>query len=179
MASDDRIDGYASAIFEIARSEDELEQVGDELYRIARSFEASNELRDALTDRRIPVDRKLAVLGDLLDGKVSPLAVGLVNFVVGVGRAADLPAIADRLAARAAGERDAAIAEVRSAIELDDEMVARLAASLSKATGKQVEVKTVVDPAVLGGIVARVGDTVIDGSLRHRLEELRDKLTHG
>jgi len=68
---------------------------------------------------------------------------------------------------------------VRSAIELDDETVARLAVSLSKATGKQVEVKTVVDPAVLGGIVARVGDTVIDGSLRHRLEELRDKLTHG
>lgn len=179
MASDDRIDGYASAIFEIARSEDELERVGDELYRIARSFEASTELRDALTDRRIPIDRKRAVLGDLLDDKASPLSVGLVNFIVGIGRAADLPAIADRLAARAAGERDAAIAEVRSAIELDDETVARLAASLSRATGKQVEVKTVVDPAVLGGIVARVGDTVIDGSLRHRLEELRDKLTHG
>jgi len=178
MAADDRIEGYASAIFEIARSEDQLERVGDELYRIARSFEASTELREALTDRRIPIDRKQAVLGDLLDGKALPLSVGLVNFVVGVGRAADLPAIADRLAARAAGERDAAIAEVRSAIELDDETVARLAESLSRATGKQVEVKTVVDPAVLGGIVARVGDTVIDGSLRHRLEELRDKLTH-
>ena len=179
MASDDLIEGYASAIFEIARSEDQLERVGDELYRIARSLEASTELRDALTDRRIPIDRKVAVLGDLLDGKASPLSVGLVNFIVGIGRAADLPAIADRLAARAAGERDAAIAEVRSAIELDDETVARLAVSLSKATGKQVEVKAVVDPAVLGGIVARVGDTVIDGSLRHRLEELRDKLTHG
>ena len=178
MASDDRIEGYASAIFEIARSEDQLERVGDELYRIARSLEASTELRDALTDRRIPIDRKVAVLGDLLDGQASPLSAGLVNFIVGVGRAADLPAIADSLAARAAGERDAAIAEVRSAVELDDETVARLAVSLSKATGKQVEVKTVVDPAVLGGIVARVGDTVIDGSLRHRLEELRDKLTH-
>jgi len=179
MASDDRIEGYASAVFEIARSEGELERVGDELYRIARSFEASAELRDALTDRRIPIDRKLAVLGDLLDDKASALSVSIVNFIVGVGRAADLPDIADRLAARAAGERDAVIAEVRSAIELDDETVARLAVSLSKATGKQVEVKTVVDPAVLGGIVARVGDTVIDGSLRHRLEELRDKLTHG
>ena len=179
MASDDRIEGYASAVFEIARSEGELERVGDELYRIARSFEASSELRDALTDRRIPIDRKLAVLGDLLDEKASPLSVSIVNFIVGVGRAADLPAIADQLAARAAGERDAVIAEVRSAIELDDETVSRLAVSLSKATGKQVEVKTVVDPAVLGGIVARVGDTVIDGSLRHRLEELRDKLTHG
>ena len=73
------------------------------------------------------------------------------------------------LAARAAGERDAVIAEVRSAIELDDATIAKLASSLSAATGKQVEVKAVVDPAVLGGIVARVGDTVIDGSLRNRL----------
>ena len=99
--------------------------------------------------------------------------------VSGVNTPPVLPAIADRLAGRAAGERNAAIAEVRSAVELDDETVARLSDSLSKATGKQVEVKTVVDPTVLGGIVARVGDTVFDGSLRHRLEELRDKLTHG
>ena len=176
MATEDRIDGYSSAIFEIARSEGELEQVGDELYRIARVFESSLELREALTDRRIPIDRKLAVLGNLLDGKASSLSVGLVNFVVSVGRGSDLPAIADRLAARAAGERDAAIAEVRSAIQLDDETVARLAASLSTATGKKVEVRAVIDPAVLGGIVARIGDTVIDGSLHHRLEALRDKL---
>ena len=67
MASDDRIDGYASAIFEIARSEGELERVGDELYRIARAFESSPELREVLTDRRVPIDRKIAVLGDLLE----------------------------------------------------------------------------------------------------------------
>jgi F-type H+-transporting ATPase subunit delta len=176
MVLDDRIDGYATAIFEIARSEEQLEEVGDELYRIARAVEGSAELRDLLTDRRVPADRKAAVLGDLLEGKASQLSVGLVNFVVGVGLAGDLPAIADRLAAKAAGERDAVIAEVRSAIELDEDTVARLATSLSNVTGKQVEVKTVVDPTVLGGIVARVGDTVIDGSLRQRLSSLRDKL---
>lgn len=176
MASDDRIDGYASAIFEIARSEGELERVGDELYRIARALESSPELSELLTDRRVGIERKLAVLGDLLEDKAAPLSIGLVNFVVGAGRGGDLPAIADRLAARAAGERDAVIAEVRSAIELDDATIARLASSLSAATGKQVEVKAVVDPAVLGGIVARVGDTVIDGSLRNRFASLHDKL---
>lgn len=176
MASDDRIEGYAAAIFEIARSEGELERVGDELYRIARSFESSSDLQEVLTDRRVPIDRKLAVLGDLLDGKASPLSVGLVNFVVGVGRGSDLPAIADSLAARAAGERDAVIAEVRAAVDLDDATVAKIAEKLSATTGKQVEVKAVMDPTVLGGIVARIGDTVIDGSLRHRLESLRDKL---
>jgi F-type H+-transporting ATPase subunit delta len=177
MVADERINGYASAILEIARSEGELERVGDDLFAIARAFESSPELREALVDRRIPLDRKQAIVSDLLEGKASTLSVALVNFVVGVGRGADLPAIADRLAEQAAGERDMAIAEVRSAVELNEETVSRLAEALGRVTGKKVEVKTVVDPAVLGGIVARVGDTVIDGSLRHRIEELRSELT--
>jgi len=179
MSPDERIAGYASAILEIARSEGEMGRVGDEMFRIARSFEASAELRDALTDRRIPVDRKLAIVAELLEGKASTLSVGLVNFVVGMGRAADLPAIAERMAEQAAAERDRAIAEIRTAVELDPATVARLEEALGRATGKQVEAKTVIDPAVLGGVVARVGDIVIDGSLRRRLEDLRDKLTHG
>jgi F-type H+-transporting ATPase subunit delta len=177
MAVDDRIEGYASAILAVAEAEGELERVGDELFRIARAFESSSELRDVLTDRRVPVDRKLSIVGDLLEDRASPLSAGLVSFVVSVGRGADLPAIANRLAERAAAERNRAIAEVRTAIELDDDTVARLAERLSRVTGKQVEVKTVVDPSVLGGVVARVGDTVIDGSLRYRLEKLQDKLT--
>jgi F-type H+-transporting ATPase subunit delta len=179
MAVDDRIEGYASAILEVAKAEGELERVGDELFRIARAFESSSELRDVLVDRRVPIERKLGIIGDLLEGKTSSLSQALVSFVVSVGRGADLPAIANRLADRAAADRDRAIAEVRSAIELDDATVAELAEKLSRVTGKQVEVKTVVDPSVLGGVVARVGDTVIDGSLRHRLDELQEKLTHG
>jgi F-type H+-transporting ATPase subunit delta len=176
MASDERIDGYAAAILEFAKAEGELARIGDELFRIARAFESSNELREALTDPRLPVERKKAVIDDLLGDKTSPLAVSLVNFVVSLGRASDLPAIADRLAERAAAERSKVIAEVRSASELDAKTIARLAESLGKATGRDVEVKTVVDPSVIGGVVARVGDVVIDGTVRHRLEEIRDTL---
>ena len=86
-------------------------------------------------------------------------------------------AVADRLAERTAAERNKVIAEVRTAIDLDDKTIARLEASLSRATGKDVEVKTVVDPRVVGGVVARVGDTVIDGSLSHRMQEVRETLT--
>lgn len=175
--TDDRIDGYAAAIVEFAKAEGELDRIGDELFRIARAFESSNELRDALTDPRLPIDRKKAIVDDLLGGKSSPLAVSLVNFVIGLSRASDLPAIADRLAERAAAAHQRVLAEVRTAFELDAATIARLAASLSRATGKDVEVKTVVDPSVLGGIVARVGDVVIDGSVSHRLQELRETLT--
>jgi len=176
MAADPRIDGYATAIFEVAKAEDELVRVGDELFRIARAFESSAELRAALTDPRLPLERKQSIVDDLLEGKTSSLAINLVNFVVGVGMASDLPAIADRLAERAASERNKVLAEVRTAVELDEETIGRLGESLSRATGKDVEVKTVVDPSIVGGIVAKVGDIVIDGSLSSRMQELRETL---
>jgi F-type H+-transporting ATPase subunit delta len=177
MTSDPRIDGYAAAILEVAKAEGELARVGDEMFRIARAFESSAELRDALTDPRLPIDRKTSIVGDLLGEKTSALSVNLVNFVVGVGMSSDLPAIADKLAERAAAERNKVIGEVRTAVELDDETIAKLGAALSRATGKDVEVKTVVDPSVVGGVYARVGDTVIDGSLSNRMQELRETLT--
>lgn len=177
MATEDRIDGYAAAILEIAAAEGALERVGDELFRIARVFESSPELREAITNPRLPVERKLGIVEDLLGARVSTLALGFVGFVVGVGRGGDLPAIADALAARTAASHGRVLAEVRTAVELDDATVARLADSLGRAIGRQVEVKTVVDPTVIGGIVARVGDTVIDGSVRNRFDEIRQQLT--
>jgi len=176
MASPDRVHGYAAGMLEVARAEGMVDRVSDELYRVARALETSTELRLALSDPRLPLDRKQGIVEDLLGGRVLPLTLNLVSFVVAAGRSSDLPAIADRLAERAAAERDRAVAEVRTTFELDEETVRRLAASLSRATGKQVEVKTVVDPSLLGGLVATVGDTVIDGSLRHRLEGLRQAL---
>lgn len=174
--ADPRIQGYAAAIFEVARGEGVLEKVEDELFRVARSFESSNELRDALANPRLPLERKQGVIDDLLGSRAHVLTSAFVNFVVGLGRATDLPAIVDELVARSAAARDRVVAEVRSAISLDDATVERLAAALSRRTGKDVEVKVVVDPTVLGGIVARVGDTVIDGSVRSRLQNARETL---
>jgi F-type H+-transporting ATPase subunit delta len=104
------------------------------------------------------------------------VTVSLVSFVVSVGRGRNLPEIIDKLVAKAAEERQEAVAEIRTAYPLDDDHRTRLAQALNRATGKRVTVKEVVDPAVLGGAVAVVGDTVIDGSIRHRLEQLRESL---
>ena len=173
MADDARIDGYAAALFEIARVEGSLSEVEDELFRFARTMEGNDELRSVLTDAAVPAERRQGVVNDLLGSKASPVTTNLVSFVVGAGRARDLPAIIDRLVERAAAEKDHVVAEVRSAVPLTDDQKTRLAEALNKATGKSVEVKVVVDPDVLGGIVAQVGDTVIDGTVRTRLEQLR------
>ena len=97
----------------------------------------------------------------------------LVSMVVGAGRGRELPEIINKLVEKIAQSSNKVVAEARTAVNLTDDQRQRLAAALSAATGKAVEVKVIVDPRVLGGIVAQIGDSVIDGSVRHRLEQLR------
>jgi F-type H+-transporting ATPase subunit delta len=176
MADSDRVEAYARAALEVARAEGMLGEVEDDLFRFARVFEGSDELRTALTDPSLPSERRMAVVDELMGGKALALSASFAAFVVGIGRAADLPPIVDRFVELAAREREHEVAEVRSALPLNDDQRARLARGLSEATGKQVEVKVIVDESVLGGIVARIGDTVIDGTIRHRLEQLKEQI---
>lgn len=176
MSSQDRIDGYATALFEVARAEGSLDEVEDELFRFARTLEASDQLRNVLVDEAIPAARREGIVEELLGGKASPVTASLVSFVVGAGRARDLPAIIDQLVQRAAAEKQLVVAEVRSAIALTHDQETRLAAALNKATGKQVQLHVIVDPSVMGGLVASVGDTVIDGTVKERLNQLKSLL---
>jgi F-type H+-transporting ATPase subunit delta len=172
----DRIDAYADALLEVAKAEGLLGEVEDDLFRFARAFESSDELRMALTDPALPPAQRMAVVEELMGGKALEASAALASFIAGIGRAHDLPAIVDRFVEKAAHEREREVAEVRSAIPLDDKQRDRLAQALSRATGKEVELKVVIDPKVLGGLVATVGDTVIDGSVRHRLDQLKERI---
>ena len=176
MSGDARIEGYAAALFEVARAEGTLDEVEDELFRFARSYESNDELRTALTDEMIPAARRQAIVEDLLGDRATPTTVQLISMVVGAGRARDLPAIVDRLVERAAAAKNLAVAEVRSAVPLTDDQQDRLKAAIANATGKDVSLKVVVDPSVLGGLVATVGDTVIDGTVRTHLDQLKSRL---
>ena len=174
--SDSRIEGYARGLFEIARAEGTLDVVEDELFRFARSYESSDALRNALTDEQIPAAKRQAIVEDLLGGKATGTTTQLVSMVIGAGSGRDLPAMIDKLVARASSAKNLELAEVRTAVPLTQDQETRLAAALANATGKQVNVKVVVDPSVLGGVVATIGDTVIDGSVRTRIDQLKSRL---
>ena len=176
MNGNDRVDGYARGLFEVARAEGTLDEVEDELFRFARSYESSDELRNALSDDQIPPGKRQAIVEDLLGGRATPTTVQLVSMVIGSGRSRELPAIIDRMVQRAAQSKDLALAEVRSAIPLTADQQDRLKAALANATGKTVELKVIVDPSVLGGLVATVGDKVIDDTVRSRLDQLKSRL---
>jgi F-type H+-transporting ATPase subunit delta len=171
-----RTDAYATALFEVARAEGNLERVEAELYEVARAIERNEDLRSKLTDQALPIDLRQGIVEDLLHDRVQPVTTALVSFVVGAGRARELPAIIDSMVQRSAETRAEAVAEVTSAIPLDEDQIARLSSALSQRTGKQVSVKVSVDPSILGGVVAAIGDTIIDGSVRRRLEQLRESI---
>jgi F-type H+-transporting ATPase subunit delta len=174
--SDALIEGYARALFEIARAEGTLDEVEDELFRFARSYESSDALRTTLTDENLPAEKRQAIVEDLLDGKATTTTVQLVSMVVGSGRGRDLPAIVDSLVERASSAKQLDVAEVRTAVPLTDDQLDRLKAALENATGKSLNLKAIVDPSVVGGIVATVGDTVIDDTVRTRIDQLKSRL---
>jgi len=93
--SDARIEGYARALFEIARAEGTLDEVEDELFRFARSFESSDALRNALTDETVPADRRQGIVESLLGDRATATTKQLVSMVIGSGRGRDLPEIID------------------------------------------------------------------------------------
>jgi F-type H+-transporting ATPase subunit delta len=171
------IRGYAQALFAVAEAEGILDEVTEELFRFTRTVEQHPELRQALTDPGLPAERKRAVLEDLLGDRANRHTVNLLEFIVEQGRARELEAIVSELIELAAERRRHVVAEVRTAVPLDADRRERLAGALSEATGKDVELKVIVDESVVGGVVARVGDQVIDGSIRRRLELARESLS--
>lgn len=172
----ERVDAYAHAMLEIARTEERLPQVEDELFRFGRIIEGNDDLRMALANPGLPADQRAKIVDELLENRALQVSRALVAMVVGAGRGHDLPAIISRFVELVAATRQHEVAEVRTAKPLSDEEVAKLGEVLSRATDKNIEVKVIIDPTVMGGVVATIGDTVIDGTVRHRLEQLKESL---
>jgi F-type H+-transporting ATPase subunit delta len=172
----DRIEVWAQSLLEIAQAEGNLHEVEDELFRFARIVEGNDALRTALSNPGQSAERRASIVDDLLENRSLQTTRALAAFIVGAGRGHDLPAIVARFVELAAQSREHEVAEVRSAVPLDDDQVAKIGAALGRSLKKNIEVRVVVDPTLMGGIVATIGDTVIDGTVRHRLEQLKETL---
>ncbi len=176
MAGAGLIEGYANALFAVAQGEGALQRVTDELYAFAKGLEQHPDLRDALTDAALPVENRTQIVIDVLGDRAHAATVNLIGLVVAGGHARELSKIVEHLAQISAAERQRVTAEVRSAVPLGEDQRARLATALSRATGREVEIQVVVDPGVVGGLVARVGELVFDGSIATRLDDAKQHL---
>ena len=170
-----QIASYVSAMFEIASATGSIDDVEDDIFRLARAMETNEQLRSSLSDTSLPTERRQKIVEQLLGGKAHNVTVQLVSMLVGTGHIALLPQIADALVKRASSVKQLEVAEVRSAVALTDAQKTRLAEVLGKSVGKPVNLKVVVDPNVIGGIVVTVGDEVIDDSVRTRLDQVKSR----
>ena len=172
----ERIRGYADRLFQEVDRLELIDDIEDELVGFARILDSNRGLRHALGDPSTAVAQRVALAGDLLRGKVLVATARLVTYVLEAGHIRDLVGTLEWVAGLAAEERGRRVAEVRSAVELDDDEYIRLVEALERTAGRPVKVRVQIEPSLLGGMAVEIGDTVIDGSVRHRLDQLRETL---
>jgi len=167
---------YAEAIVAMARAERALDTVADELLSLARSIDGNNDLREKLVDIHLPLGNRLAFVESTALQAAHPATRTALATIITAGLVSRIGEIAQAVAGIAATARNHELAEIRVAQPLDDARLDALRQALERAVGKSLDVKVVVDPSVLGGVHARIGDQVIDGSLARRLADVRSRL---
>jgi F-type H+-transporting ATPase subunit delta len=174
--TNERTNGYAEAVVALASAEDALDAVESELLTVARAVDDNEPLRRQLTDIHLPVGRRLTFVESEVLTAAHPATRAALALIIAADRVRDLTAIAEQVTDRAAALRDEELAEVYVAVPLDDQRKRALKESLERATGRKLELKVYVDESVVGGVRAKIGDTVIDGSLANRLSDLRTRV---
>ncbi len=172
----ERIRGYGERVLKELTVPRQLDEVEDELFDVARLLESSRPLRQILGDANLPLSGRFAVVDDLFESACHPATVRMVRYLLRAGRVRDLVGTLEWLVGLAAAERGRRVATVRSVVALKAAEKKRIAAALSRIVERNVEVREIIDPAVIGGILISVGDLVIDGTVRLRVERLRDLL---
>lgn len=168
---------YAKALFTVGKENTTFEEYNQILQGVAELYVSNPEVVDALTNPLYPLDIKEKVM----DGMIKSMGVDKVmgNFLrllVQKKRTEILPEIAEEFQVMVDDEKNISHGNVISAIELSAELQANVQATLEKLTGKKVKLTTSVDPSIIGGIIAKVGDLVLDGSIKTQLAGLKDSI---
>lgn len=171
---------YAKALFGLAQDDHRHREVRGELERLTALFAGSREVSTALLTPLHPAAERKAALRALASREnVSPLVQNFLAFLIDQRRLIQFDAIATAYGELADEAEGMLTAEVRVASALDDRRKDRLRRALSERTGREVRLQIEIDPTLIGGAIAKIGDLVFDGSLRTQLTQLRANLTKG
>ena len=166
---------YAEALFEAAVEQDAVDAVAADVAAFAQAMRESDELRAVLTSPEVERRAKKAAVAGLTED-ANPLTANFLQVLIDRGRMAEFPEIARALAERVARAEHRLEVEAITAVPMPDDLRKRVVQRIQGQTGATVELTESVDPDIVGGLVLRVGGVVVDGSLRHRLDELDQTL---
>ena len=164
---------YAQAAFDIAKADGTLASWRTELNDVA-SVLADSQLVSMLADAKLPLERRYAIIDRALD--VSPKVRNLAKLLVQKGRSYEARAVSAAFNRLADEHENIAHAVVTTAVALSAEQLGAITSQLSSQLGKDVRTTSVVDPSIIGGVVVKVGDRLVDGSVKTRLKRLRREL---
>lgn len=168
---------YAKALFAIGKEEGTYEAYNEALKAVAELFETTPEVEDALTNPLYPADIREKAMGAIVDAMEADKVMGnFLNLLVQKKRASILPEIAEEFKIMVDEDKNISHGTVVSAVELDTDLQNKIKDTLEKITGKKVELTASVDPSIIGGVIAKVGDLVLDGSIRTQLASLKGSI---
>ncbi len=168
---------YAQALVEIGQERNALDKYGSDLDAIAELMDTSKEFREVMINPVFPKEDKKEIASRILKQmETDPTVVNFVNLLIDRKRIDQLPGINKAFAGKVDEINGITRGEVVSATALDDAEVERVTEALSTVSGKQVIVTTMVDAELIGGLLAKVGDMVFDGTIRTQLNQLKESL---
>jgi F-type H+-transporting ATPase subunit delta len=167
------------ALLASAERDGTLAQVEDELFRFAQVMADNPALAAVLGDRAVAMQRRVALVDDLLAGRADVVTVRAVTVALGGFGGRSVPAALIRLVEHAAQRRNRSVAYVTVATPLTGDGQRRLGAALAARYGRDISLKTTVDPRVIGGVRVQVGADLYDGTVSHRLARARTALASG
>ena len=169
---------YAQAVFGLGKEQGTLDAWSDDLAMLSRVV-ADDRIAVYLTNPSVAAERRIEAFETSLDTKVQPEARNLARMLIERDRTMLIPDIREMFDAQLRAERGIAVAEVTTADPLSDAERDFIKQKLESMTGKQVELAVRIDSEIIGGIIVRIGDMVIDGSVRNKLEKMRSRLMAG
>ncbi|MDO8963377.1 MAG: ATP synthase F1 subunit delta [Coriobacteriia bacterium] len=176
MRTNDAATGYARALFGLATLSDSVDATDESFRAVVAAVRGSMDLREALTSTGLPVEKQREIVREIFGASVTPEALSMTTLLVERGHVALLGDVATAYRAIAEAERGIVVAEVTTAVPLDDALRASVSDKLTASLGRPVSLRETVDASIVGGIIIKVAGRVLDGSVSSQLEGMRQAL---
>lgn len=168
------VTGYAEALYALAKSENAEDKLQEELFELKKALDNSYELKEFLGNRGVTAEVKLAAVKELISPSAGRMVTAALNAVIENGRAHLTEDIIDAYLEMMKLKKKRVIAEVTTAVALNDDLRAKIAGRLSEATGFNVVVSSTVDKSVLGGMMVKQEGKILDASTKKKLEDIKN-----
>jgi F-type H+-transporting ATPase subunit delta len=167
---------YSEALFDVAVETDKIDLFMEDLNGVVDSFNEHPEFFELLKTPQISIEEKKDVIENVFSGKINEEVLNFLKIVMDKKRGNEIAAITKAYEARVYEHKGIEKATVVSAVPISDENMKAITEKLERLTGKSIEMTSKIDKTILGGVTVRIGDRVIDGSLKSRLEDVKEDL---